>query len=123
MRPYDRLRTCRFECCRPHEYQDVQAAVMQTGLRRAGHVNASRRTRRARVPAPRLTFVAIPLSPSPRPLLRSDRAKVAELADAPDLGSGTRKGMGVRVPPFAYRTGTQNPDPTYNVCVPGSAFR
>ena len=28
-------------------------------------------------------------------------AKVAELADAPDLGSGTRKGMGVRVPPFA----------------------
>ena len=30
------------------------------------------------------------------------RAKVAELADAPDLGSGTRKGMGVRVPPFAF---------------------
>src|SRR6188768_3986055 len=29
-------------------------------------------------------------------------AKVAELADAPDLGSGTRKGMGVRVPPFAF---------------------
>ena len=27
---------------------------------------------------------------------------MAELADAPDLGSGTRKGMGVRVPPFAY---------------------
>ena len=29
-------------------------------------------------------------------------AKVAELADAPDLGFGTRKGMGVRVPPFAF---------------------
>src|SRR5205814_6122638 len=29
------------------------------------------------------------------------RAKVAELADAPDLGSGSRKAMGVRVPPFA----------------------
>ena len=31
----------------------------------------------------------------------ADDAKVAELADAPDLGSGTRKGMWVRVPPFA----------------------
>ena len=30
-----------------------------------------------------------------------DLAKVAELADAPDLGSGSRKAMGVRVPPFA----------------------
>ena len=29
-------------------------------------------------------------------------AKVAELADAPDLGSGSRKAMGVRVPPFAF---------------------
>ena len=29
-------------------------------------------------------------------------AKVAELADAPDLGSGSRKAMGVRLPPFAY---------------------
>ena len=28
-------------------------------------------------------------------------AKVAELADAPDLGSGGREPMGVRVPPFA----------------------
>ena len=28
-------------------------------------------------------------------------AKVAELADAPDLGSGGRKAMGVQVPPFA----------------------
>ena len=28
-------------------------------------------------------------------------AKVAELADAPDLGSGSRKAMGVRLPPFA----------------------
>jgi trigger factor len=28
-------------------------------------------------------------------------ARVAELADAPDLGSGARKGVGVRVPPFA----------------------
>ena len=28
-------------------------------------------------------------------------AKVAELADAPDLGSGGRKAVGVRVPPFA----------------------
>ncbi|SVC94791.1 uncharacterized protein METZ01_LOCUS347645, partial [marine metagenome] len=26
---------------------------------------------------------------------------VAELADAPDLGSGGRKAMGVQVPPFA----------------------
>src|SRR3954467_4006472 len=31
----------------------------------------------------------------------SAHAKVAELADAPDLGSGSRKAMGVRVPPFA----------------------
>ena len=30
------------------------------------------------------------------------RAKVAELADAPDLGSGGRKAMGVRLPPFAH---------------------
>src|SRR3954469_23092505 len=28
-------------------------------------------------------------------------AKVAKLADAPDLGSGSRKAMGVRVSPFA----------------------
>src|SRR5213595_3878968 len=28
-------------------------------------------------------------------------AKVAELADAPDLGSGSRKAMGVQLPPFA----------------------
>jgi hypothetical protein len=28
-------------------------------------------------------------------------AKVAELADAPDLGSGSRKAVGVQVPPFA----------------------
>ena len=28
-------------------------------------------------------------------------AKVAELADAPDLGSGSRKALGVRLPPFA----------------------
>ena len=32
--------------------------------------------------------------------IRGD-AKVAELADAPDLGSGGRKAMGVQVPPFA----------------------
>ncbi len=29
-------------------------------------------------------------------------AKVAELADAPDLGSGSRKALGVRLPPFAF---------------------
>jgi hypothetical protein len=28
-------------------------------------------------------------------------AKVAELADAPDLGSGSRKALGVQLPPFA----------------------
>ena len=28
-------------------------------------------------------------------------ARVAELADAPDLGSGGRKAMGVQIPPFA----------------------
>ncbi len=28
-------------------------------------------------------------------------ARVAELADAPDLGSGIREDVGVRVPPFA----------------------
>ena len=31
----------------------------------------------------------------------ASRAKVAELADAPDLGSGGRKALGVRLPPFA----------------------
>ena len=30
-------------------------------------------------------------------------AKVAELADAPVLGAGSRKAVGVRVPPFARR--------------------
>ena len=30
------------------------------------------------------------------------RARVAELADAPDLGSGDRKVVGVQVPPFAF---------------------
>ena len=29
------------------------------------------------------------------------RAKVAELADAPDLGSGGREAVGVQIPPFA----------------------
>ena len=32
---------------------------------------------------------------------RHPPAKVAELADAPDLGSGSRKALGVRLPPFA----------------------
>jgi hypothetical protein len=40
--------------------------------------------------------------PDPRVNLRYSRpARVAELADAPDLGSGSRKALGVRVPPFA----------------------
>jgi hypothetical protein len=34
-------------------------------------------------------------------------AKVAELADAPDLGSGSRKALGVRLPPFAPTLRTQ----------------
>ena len=34
----------------------------------------------------------------------SHNAKVAELADAPDLGSGGRKAVWVRVPPFASTT-------------------
>ena len=41
------------------------------------------------------------LSQTQNPEYAAMDAKVAELADAPDLGSGTRKGMGVRVPPFA----------------------
>ena len=49
-------------------------------------------------PMPRLP-IPLPAPVGPASLRR--RAKVAELADAPDLGSGTRKGMGVRVPPFA----------------------
>ena len=44
------------------------------------------------------------------PVLGCNDAKVAELADAPDLGSGTRKGMGVRVPPFApFDSGASRP--------------
>ena len=36
------------------------------------------------------------------PAMEIDQAaKVAELAYAPDLESGARKGLGVRVPPFA----------------------
>ena len=43
-------------------------------------------------------------------------AKVAELADAPDLGSGGRKALGVRLPPFALTSilnpgGFAPPDP------------
>ena len=33
--------------------------------------------------------------------LRPAHAKVAELADAPDLGSGSREAVGVQIPPFA----------------------
>ena len=47
--------------------------------------------------------MTLALGPLPRVTLmeiRSD-AKVAELADAPDLGSGSREAMGVRLPPFA----------------------
>ena len=33
--------------------------------------------------------------------LKQDQARVAELADAPALGAGARKGMGVQVPPLA----------------------
>jgi hypothetical protein len=36
---------------------------------------------------------------------------VAELVDAPDLGSGARKGVGVRVPPCAFR---DDPDDQQN---------
>ena len=45
---------------------------------------------------------------------------MAELADAPDLGSGTRKGMGVRVPPFALRN--QEPGTWKKAVVPSSTF-
>src|SRR5438093_3995938 len=38
-------------------------------------------------------------------------AKVAELADAPDLGSGSRKAMGVQVPPFAPASSPMDPTP------------
>ena len=46
---------------------------------------------------------AAPDSPGKRATLarESGPARVAELADAPDLGSGSRKAMGVRLPPFA----------------------
>jgi hypothetical protein len=54
-----------------------------------------RRSSPARVGGPALADV---LRFSRRPL---SSAKVAELADAPDLGSGSRKAMGVRLPPFA----------------------
>jgi hypothetical protein len=40
-------------------------------------------------------------------------AKVAELADAPDLGSGSRKAVGVQVPPFAPDISS----PTYSIIV------
>ena len=41
---------------------------------------------------------------------RSTDAKVAELADAPDLGSGSREAMGVRLPPFAFSLDRTNVD-------------
>ena len=37
------------------------------------------------------------------------RAKVAELADAPDLGSGGREALGVRLPPFAEALARAHP--------------
>src|SRR5205823_6157777 len=39
---------------------------------------------------------------NPLPILDpTAQARVPELADGPDLGSGARKGVGVRVPPLA----------------------
>src|SRR4029079_16195514 len=55
-----------------------------------GHIVAESR------PARRLTVLGYTGS-----VWRGARAKVAELADAPDLGSGGRKALGVRLPPFA----------------------
>jgi hypothetical protein len=46
-------------------------------------------------------------------------AKVAELADAPDLGSGSRKAMGVRLPPFAFREGSGRMAQDSGSCCPG----
>src|SRR5207249_1779794 len=44
-------------------------------------------------------------------------AKVAELADAPDLGSGSRKALGVRLPPFAYHQAlSYQPSAFTNAC-------
>src|SRR5918993_5221556 len=37
------------------------------------------------------------------------RAKVAELADAPDLGSGGREALGVRLPPYAEALARAHP--------------
>ena len=54
---------------------------------------------------------------------RVERAKVAELADAPDLGSGSRKAMGVRLPPFASasaRGGGTTPDLPFLNVIPHS---
>ena len=35
-------------------------------------------------------------------MVEYDHASVAELADAPDLESGARKGVWVRLPPLAF---------------------
>src|SRR5437868_2191301 len=51
------------------------------------------------IPIAQVLRILPPLAEAARYNLKN--ARVAELADAPDLGSGARKGVGVRVPPFA----------------------
>ena len=48
-----------------------------------------------------LGLLAKPLKVAAEASVRLSLARVAELADAPDLGSGARKGVGVQISPLA----------------------
>ena len=88
----------------------AEAVLLRNPSDCAGH----RADRRFLTPPPaRATFELCPAvgAPETKCLSQAGRAlvaKVAELADAPDLGSGSRKAVGVQVPPFApaVRLGT-----------------
>ena len=87
---------------------DARAAglrAIRVPARRAINSNAARRGPVEEYPDHQRAGQPQELAPTDRwRRVTSERvrtAKVAELADAPDLGSGSRKAMGVRVPPFA----------------------
>src|SRR5690606_5276664 len=85
------------------------------GIGNSRHVVASYRARWSGVP-PKSRVLAVCQDALPFCVASSRRgghpkhqpAKVAELADAPDLGSGGVTPVGVRVPPFAQRLGFQD---------------
>ena len=90
-------------------FRTSRADHLRTGV----HRHRSRRGARNR-PAPRRCARTLRRLSAACYAVFETCARVAELADAPDLGSGSRKAMGVRLPPFAPAFACLPPPASYS---------